>query len=86
MHFNFFKKYPDIFITPKIINKASDNFLAYPIILKNTKLFNRKEIQIYLENNNIQTRPIFSGNILSTRDLVNLFQKNKLNSLKILIL
>ena len=80
MHFNFFKKYPDIFITPKIINKASTNFLAYPIILKNTKLFNRKEIQIYLENNNIQTRPIFSGNIL--RHPAFKKQINKRNKLK----
>ncbi len=83
MHFNFFKKYPDIFITPKIINKASTNFLAYPIILKNTKLFNRKEIQIYLENNNIQTRPIFSGNILRHPGFSKLIsKKNKLNSFK----
>ena len=38
--------------------------MAYPIIIKENKFFNRKELQIYLENNNIQTRPIFSGNIL----------------------
>ncbi len=45
-------------------NKGVDTiWLAYPIILRqdNNKL--RNKLQIYLEKNNIQTRPIFSGNI-----------------------
>ena len=39
-------------------------WLAYPLVLKKNKIFNRKKLQIYLENNNIQTRTIFTGNIL----------------------
>ena len=38
--------------------------MAYPVIVKKILFFNRKSLQIYLENNGIQTRPIFSGNIL----------------------
>lgn len=39
-------------------------WLAYPIVVKKNKYFNRDELQKYLELNNIQTRVIFSGNIL----------------------
>ena len=38
--------------------------MAFPIILKKGLKFSRKKFQIYMEKNNIQTRPIFSGNIL----------------------
>jgi CDP-6-deoxy-D-xylo-4-hexulose-3-dehydrase len=44
--------------------KVKTNFLAYPIIIKENNFFTRKKLQIFLEKNNIQTRPIFSGNIL----------------------
>ena len=51
------------------------------MILKKGLSFNRKEIQIYLEKNNIQTRPIFSGNILRHPAFSNIISnKNKLNS------
>ena len=64
LHSNFFKNYKNIFITPKILRGVYTNFLAYPIILRQGIKFSRKKLQIYLENNGIQTRPIFSGNIL----------------------
>jgi CDP-6-deoxy-D-xylo-4-hexulose-3-dehydrase len=81
-HINFFKKLGDFFIVPNIYENVKTNFLAYPIIL-NTKKFNRKDLQIFLENNNIQTRPIFSGNILRHPAFTNLISnKNKLNQFK----
>ncbi len=81
-HINFFKKLSKYFIIPNIYENVKTNFLAYPIILK-TKKFNRKDLQIFLENNNIQTRPIFSGNILRHPAFVNLISnKNKLNQFK----
>ena len=64
LHYNFFKNYPDLFILPKILKKIKTNFLAYPIIIKENKSFNKKDLQIFLENKKIQTRPIFSGNAL----------------------
>ena len=80
-HENFFKKYKDKFITPKIIKNVKTNFLAYPIILKKNKKFNRKDLQIYLESKKIQTRPIFTGNILRHPAFQNLIsKKNKLAS------
>ena len=83
LHYDFFKKLKNYFITPKIEKDVKTNFLAYPIILKKNLKFSRKEIQIYLEKNNIQTRPIFSGNSLrhpAFSSLIN--NKNKLNSFK----
>ena len=83
LHFNFFKKFKNYFIVPKIEKYVKTNFLAYPIILKNNLNFSRKEIQIYLEKNNIQTRPIFSGNSLRHPAFSSLINKrNKLNSFK----
>ena len=80
-HLNFFSNYKEYFITPKILNGVKTNFLAYPIIIKENKKFNRKQLQIYLENNNIQTRPIFSGNILRHPAFKSLISnQNKLNT------
>ena len=64
LHLRFFEKYKNIFILHKIHEGIKTNFLAYPIILKDNKYFERKDLQIFLEKNKIQTRPIFSGNIL----------------------
>jgi CDP-4-dehydro-6-deoxyglucose reductase, E1 len=81
LHFSFFKKLENYFIVPKIEKDVKTNFLAYPIILKDNLKFSRKEIQIHLEKNNIQTRPIFSGNILRHPAFSSLINKtNKLNS------
>ena len=83
LHFDFFKKFNKFFITPNIEKNVKTNFLAYPIILKKNQKFSRKEMQIYLEKNNIQTRPIFSGNSLRHPAFSSLISKtNKLNSFK----
>ena len=63
-HLKFFSEHKKFFIAPKIIKKITTNFLAYPIIINKNAPFIRKKFQIFLEKNNIQTRPIFSGNIL----------------------
>ena len=83
LHFNFFNKLNEFFITPVIHKSVKTNFLAYPIILKNNLKFTRKEFQIYLEKNKIQTRPIFTGNLLRHPAFSCLVSnKNKLNSFK----
>ena len=83
IHYNFFKKYDNFFITPKILNKIKTNFLAYPVILKQNINFSKKKLQIFLEKNNIQTRPIFSGNILRHPAFNNLISnRNQINRFK----
>ncbi len=61
---SFFKNYKDLFNLPEQYKGVKTPWLAYPLVLKKNKLFNRKKLQIYLEKNNIQTRTIFTGNIL----------------------
>ncbi len=83
LHRKFFTNYKDFFITPKINKNVKTNFLAYPIIIKQNKIFDRRKLQIHLEKNQIQTRPIFSGNILrhpAFKKIIN--KRNKIQSFK----
>jgi len=83
LHLDFFKREEKYFIPPKINSNVKTNFLAYPIIIKKNKYFNRKKLQIFLEKNKIQTRPIFSGNILRHPAFNHLKSKrNNVNSFK----
>lgn len=59
----FFENYSNLFITPKQHKNTETAWLAYPILLRKNTPFKRKDFQIYLENNNIQTRTVFTGNI-----------------------
>ena len=53
-----------MFNLPEQYEGVNTPWLAYPLVLKKNKIFDRKNLQIYLEKNNIQTRTIFTGNIL----------------------
>src|SRR3989344_8285671 len=61
---NFFQKYEDLFILPKQHPRAEAAWLAFPLTIRTTAGFSRKELTYYLERHNIQTRPIFTGNAL----------------------
>ena len=61
---NSLKNYQDIFILPKQLKNTKTGWLAYPITIKENVNFTRTELQIYLEKLNIQTRVVFTGNIL----------------------
>jgi CDP-6-deoxy-D-xylo-4-hexulose-3-dehydrase len=80
LHQKFIKKYPKIFIPIHIEKNVQTQFLAYPIILKKNLKFSRKKLQIFLEENQIQTRPIFSGN--SLRHPAFSVLKNKRNNVR----
>ena len=83
LHKKFFSKFKNLFLIPRINKGIRTNFLAYPIIIKPNNFFDRKKLQIFLELNNIQTRPIFSGNILrhpAFQSIVS--RRNKINSFK----
>lgn len=62
--FELFKKHPKYFEIPFQLNNVDTCWLAYPIIIKKNKYFNRRDLQIYLEKENIQTRTVFTGNII----------------------
>jgi CDP-4-dehydro-6-deoxyglucose reductase, E1 len=59
----FFKQYEEYFVLPKQTENTKTAWLAYPLIIKESAPFARRDFQIYLENNNIQTRTVFTGNI-----------------------
>ena len=61
---SFLKNYKDIFILPKQLENTKTGWLAYPITIKDNVNFTRTQMQIYLEKRNIQTRVVFTGNIL----------------------
>ena len=60
---NFFKKYEDIFSLPRQNKGVKTGWLAFPLVIKSKKI-KRQKLQIFLEKRNIQTRTIFTGNIL----------------------
>ena len=64
IHSNFLKKYSKYFILPKQLPGSRSGWLAYPITIKDKVPFTRTEMQIFLEKKNIQTRVVFTGNIL----------------------
>jgi CDP-4-dehydro-6-deoxyglucose reductase, E1 len=61
---NYFNQYKDLFIMPTEFKGLKTGWLAFPLIIKNQKKILRKNLQIFLERNGIQTRTIFTGNIL----------------------
>ena len=83
LHLDYFNRHKDHFIIPKVDKNIKTNFLAYPIIIKENNNFTRKKLQIFLENHKIQTRPIFTGNILRHPAFKNLINnRNKINRFK----
>jgi len=62
--FKFFKKYEQYFILPRITGLADTVWLAFPVIVRTSAPFSRFDLVNFLESSNIQTRPIFTGNIL----------------------
>ena len=61
---DFFSKYQDLFGLPVVLENADTAFLAFPVLISNSAPFNRRDFQIYLEKQNIQTRVCFTGNIM----------------------
>ncbi len=61
---HFFLEHDRFFTVPQETDGANTAWLAYPLIIKPSAPFSRKDFQIYLEKNNIQTRVVFTGNII----------------------
>ena len=75
----FFKGYENLFKLPEQNPGVKTPWLAFPLVIKKNNIFNRKEMQIYLEKNNIQTRTIFTGNILKQPAMKNRIHKKHKN-------
>lgn len=60
----FFDKYNQYFDLSIQTPETETIWLAFPLMIKESAPFSRLELVTFLEHNNIQTRPIFTGNIL----------------------
>lgn len=60
----FFSQYEEFFILPKQLPNSRTGWLAYASTIRETAPFIRRDMQIFLEKRNIQTRTVFTGNIL----------------------
>jgi len=74
----FFKQYQRFFVLPRQDARVKTNWLIFPLLIKEGTPFSRYELTKYLEENNIQTRPVFTGDILKQPA----FQKIKYRGLK----
>ena len=77
---NFFSKFQEYVNLPITNLNARTPWLAFPLTIKKNNKFNRRDMQIYFEKNNIQTRTIFTGNILRQPIMKNLKYKSVKNS------
>jgi CDP-4-dehydro-6-deoxyglucose reductase, E1 len=73
--YKFFSKYEEFFILPKQDERVRTQWLAFPLTIREGAPFSRLEVMTYLEENNMQTRPIFSGNILKQPAFKNIVHK-----------
>ena len=76
---NFFSNYLDYFKLPEQNQGVITPWLAFPLVIKKNKKFDRRKMQIFFENHNIQTRTIFTGNILKQPVMKNRIYKKHPN-------
>jgi len=60
----FLTQYEKFFVLPVQTHNSETNWLAFPIVIRDNAPFTRKDFATFLENEGIQTRPVFTGNIL----------------------
>jgi CDP-6-deoxy-D-xylo-4-hexulose-3-dehydrase len=62
--FNIYEKYEEFFHLPRAQHKSDPSWFAFPLTIRENAPFKRTDIVDYLEENLIQTRPYFAGNIM----------------------
>jgi CDP-6-deoxy-D-xylo-4-hexulose-3-dehydrase len=60
----FFEDYDQWFQLPRQTTDTRTGWLAFPLIVRPEAPFKRQDLQIHFEKDNIQTRVVFTGNIL----------------------
>lgn len=58
------KRHEDQFILPRALPKAEPSWFALPLTVREGAPFTRRDVVTFLEENQIETRMLFSGNIL----------------------
>ena len=62
--FDIYSKYEEFFHLPRAQEKSDPSWFAFPLTIRKDAPFKRADIVDYLEENLIQTRPYFAGNIM----------------------
>jgi len=62
--FDVYSKYEEFFHLPRAQAKSDPSWFAFPLTIRKDAPFKRADIVDYLEENLIQTRPYFAGNIM----------------------
>lgn len=60
----FFAQYEEWFILPRQMASSRTGWLAFPLIVRDEAPFTRRDLQVHFETRNVQTRTVFTGNIL----------------------
>ncbi|KKR24435.1 MAG: NDP-hexose 3,4-dehydratase [Candidatus Daviesbacteria bacterium GW2011_GWB1_39_5] len=71
-----FGQYPDLFIVPIEDEQARPQRQVFPVTIKKGAPFTRLELVTFLEKENVQTRPIFTGNILKQPGFKNITHRD----------
>lgn len=72
---DFFRQYEDFFILPNQLPDSRTGWLAFATTVRESAPFIRRDLQIFLEKRNIQTRTVFTGNILRQPGFKNIARK-----------
>lgn len=62
--FNIYEKYEQYFHLPRATAKSNPSWFAFPLTIRKGSPFTRTQLVDFLEENLIQTRPYFAGNIM----------------------
>ena len=72
---DFFKDYENWFTLPRQQVDTRTPWLAVPLIVRVDAPFTRRQLQIHFEKNGVQTRTVFTGNILRQPGFANISHK-----------
>ncbi len=61
--YTFFKNHEEYFIMPRQTANTKTAWLAFPLVIKKDAPFTRFDMVKYLEEHDVQTRPVFTGDI-----------------------
>jgi CDP-6-deoxy-D-xylo-4-hexulose-3-dehydrase len=58
------KRYAEYLVLPEWHEKSDPSWFAFPLTVRDSAPFDRHQLTSYLERNNIETRPLFAGNLI----------------------
>lgn len=70
--YEYFLDFEEWFILPAQQAESKTPWLAFPLIVREDAPFDRHDLQLHFEANGVQTRPVFTGNILRQPGFANI--------------